>query len=231
VRLAVLTLLALCHQYLAVAAQKPATPPLEFAQEYARQLVSLEEVRARGEADLRGTDDDNGKLSSGIHFSTLMQLELRSEIHMLHGMRLTGQFAELIPGIVALGKQKIDLHQQFIDLVTAILGGPKPGVDYGKVVAQIPQVRAQLEDIDHTIFADVTPLACMTLLDPHPDSRNQVSHLTITRVQKAELIRILVDGFGQNFQDSHGNKTFTVSSGLVMKAFLEGHLASDDQWD
>ena len=62
---------------LACAAQKPATPPLEFAREYSRQLVSLEEVRARGEADLRVTDDDNGKLSSGIHFSTLMQLELR----------------------------------------------------------------------------------------------------------------------------------------------------------
>jgi hypothetical protein len=57
---------------------------------------------------------------------------------MLKDMRLTGQFANLIPGLRAFDQQKIDLHQQLIGFVTEVLSGPKPGVDYGKISAEIP---------------------------------------------------------------------------------------------
>ena len=208
---------------------KPPTPPLTVATEYARELISIEEVRARGEADMQGTVTSQEKLTSGIHFSTLIQLELKSQIRMLKDMRLTEQFADLIPGLIAFDKHKIDLHQQMIDVVTEILSGPKPGVDYGKVAAQMPKIRAELEDVDHTIFTNVTPLICMILIDMRPDSKNHVSHLVITKAEKVELIERLVSGFGDAFNQKQ--KYFMVSAGLVMKGFLDDHASSDDPWE
>ena len=208
--------------------KSPRTLPLEFANEYARELTSLEEVRARGEADLKESADPNEKIASGIHFSTLMQLELRSQTQMLKNMSLRGQFVNLIPDLIAFDKQKIDLHQRMIDILTEILSGPKPGVDYGKIAAQMPKVRAELEEIDHTILSNVTPLVCMTLIDMRPDSKNHVSHLTITKTDRAELIEKLDRGFGGAFDQER--KNFIVSAGLVMKGFLEEHACSDDPW-
>jgi hypothetical protein len=90
-------------------------------------------------------------------------------------------------------------------------------------------IRATLEDIDHTIFASVTPLVCMALLDMRPDSKDHVSHLAITKAEKAELIRKLVSGFGDALNQDR--KNFMVSAGFVMKGFLEEHLCSDDRWE
>lgn len=124
VRLALLILIPLLHvKHVALGADERSTAPVEFATEYARELVSLEKTRARGEADLQDTTDPNGKLASGIHFSTLMQLELKSQIRMLQGMRLTGMFADLIPGMIVFDEHKIDLHQQLISLITEVLSG------------------------------------------------------------------------------------------------------------
>lgn len=211
--------------------QQDAMPPLQFVTEYARELVSLEDVRARGEAELNDSTDSIGKLASGIHFSTLMQLELRAQVQMLKSMRLTEKFASVVPSIITCDEQKVDLYQKIIDLVTEILGDPKPGIDYGKIVAEMPKLRAEIEDIDHTIFADITPMVCMNLLDMRPDSKNHISHLVITRAEKAELIRRLLSGFGSGFDKDQKRKNFTVSAGLVMKGFLEGHRCSDDLWE
>lgn len=211
---------------LASGLEKPPTPPLEFATEYVRELISIEQVRARGEADFKDTTYETAKLTSGIHFSTLIQIELRSQIRMLKPMRLTGQFKDLIPGLIVFDQQKIDLHERMINVTTEFLGAPKPGVDYGKLLAEIPKIRAELEDIDNTMFANVTPLACMVLIDMRPDSKNHVSHLVITKEEKSELVKKLVDGFGDAFHQEP--KNFMVSAGWIMKGFLEEHAASDD---
>jgi hypothetical protein len=166
---------------------------------------------------------------SAIHFSTLIQLELRSQIGMLKTMHLTGEFADLTPDLIAFDGQKIELHEQMINLVTNFLSGPKPGVDYGKLTAGMPKLRAELEDIDHTIFSAITPLSCMVLLDTRPDSKHHVSHLVITKAEKAELVKRLVNGFGDALNQN--NKNFIVGAGSLMKGFLEGHAASDDAWE
>ncbi len=45
-----------------------------------------------------------------------------------------------------------------------------------------------MEDIDKTIFTNVTPLVFATLIDRKPDSRNHVSHVVITKAQRADLL-------------------------------------------
>ncbi len=111
-----------------------------------------------------------------------MQLELRSQVAVLNGMRLDAPYEELIPELVGFYKREIDLHQSLIEISSKFLGGPKPGVDYPALQAKVPQLRAELEDAQKAVF-DATPLIFMTLIDSKPDSQGHVSHLVIKKTR------------------------------------------------
>jgi hypothetical protein len=116
-----------------------------------------------------------------------------------------------------------------IDISSAFLVGPKPDVDYGKLAAEMPKIRAELEYIDHTLF-DATALIFATLIDPKPDSKNHLSHLIITKAERAKLIDELTGAFGSKLDQKDQN--FTVSAASVLKAyFLKDYKCSDQPWE
>ena len=171
------------------------TPPLVFVTEYVRGLASNEDARIKAERDIRDTATANEKLSSAVYGSTLIQLELQSQIHMLRDMHLNPPFDQLIPTIVELYQGKIALLQKMIDASSAILAGPNPNVDYSTLVGELPKIRALLDDIDHLLFK-ITPMVFATLIDSKPDSANHVNHLIIKKEQREALLNDLTIDFG-----------------------------------
>jgi len=168
-------------------------------------------------------------LSNAIHIGTLIRLELSSQIGMLKGMHLNPPFDDLIPTLTEFYERKIALHRRLIDINSAFLAGPKPGVDYGQLAAEVPKIRAELEYIDHALF-DVAPVIFATLIDKKPDSMNHASHLIITKAERAKLIEKLTDNFGSKLDQKDQN--YTVSAASVLKAyFLKDFKCSDDPWE
>jgi TonB family protein len=210
-------------------AQKPETPHLVFVTEYIRELAAIENIRASGEQELKQSKDDSEKFMNAIHFSTRMQLELGSQIHMLESMRLNPPFAELIPLISGAYERKIELYQQMIEISSAFIGGPKPDVDYGKVAAEMPKIRAKLDYIDQSLF-EATPLIVAPLIDQKPDSQNLLSHLVITKAERAKLLSDLTGDFGDKLNQP--NQNYTVSAAWLLKEFLlKDYKCSDDSWE
>jgi hypothetical protein len=209
-------------------AEKPETSHLAFVSEYIRELAAIENIRASVEKEQKqGNQSD--VFSNAIHAGTLMQLELGSQVRMLKAMRLNPPFEELIPDITKFYEQKIALYQTIIDIGSAFIAGPKPGVDYDKLASEVPKTRAGLEFIDHALF-DVTPIIFATLIDQKADSKNHASHLIITKAERAKLIRNLTDHFGAKLDQKDQN--FTVSAASVLKAyFLKDYKCSDDPWE
>jgi hypothetical protein len=209
-------------------AEKPETPHLVFVTEYVRELGAIEAVRAAGERELAAGKQDEFLLNA-IHTSTSIQLELGSQIRMLKGMLLKPPFDELTTNLTGFYAQKMGLHQNMIDISTAFLSGPKPGVDYGEMAAEMPKIRASLEFVDHAIF-EATPLIFATLMDQRPDSKNHVSHLIITKAEKAKLLDDLATRFGSKLDQK--NQNFTVSAASVLKAYLlKDFKCSDEPWE
>jgi hypothetical protein len=97
--------------------------------------------------------------------------------------------------LTAFDGDKIELHQRLIEISNNFVGGSKPGVDYDKLAAEMPKIRAKLEYVDRTIF-EATPLVFATLIVQKPDSKNHVSHLIITKAERARLLESLTDRFG-----------------------------------
>jgi hypothetical protein len=206
---------------------KPETPHLDFVTEYIRELASIQEIRESGERDLK--QDSDATFSNCIHTSTLMQLELDSQIGQLKRMRLDDPFNELIPTVTGFYKDKIKLWQQMIDICSAFVGGPEQGVDYAKLGADMPKIRARLDFIDKALF-EASPLVFSTLIDMKPDSNGHTSHLLITKAEREALIKQIDTDFGSKLDEKDAN--YGVSSAVVLKAGLQKDFkCSDDPWD
>src|SRR5258708_1422454 len=132
------------------AVEKPETSHLAFVTEYIRELAAIENIRESGQQELK--QDPDGMFSNMIHSSTLFQLELGSQIKMLRSMRLNSPFDFLIPSIAAFYQRKVILWKRMGEISSAFIGGPKPGVDYDKLAAELPQIRGQLDFIDKGLF-------------------------------------------------------------------------------
>ncbi len=121
---------------------KPETPHLEFVTEYIRELAAVERIRAAGEGENnQDKKDDKLPFASAVHTSTLFELELGSQVKMLKGMRLNAPFDELIPNITVFYERKIVLWRRMREISSAFIGGPKDGVDYSRLAAEMPQIK------------------------------------------------------------------------------------------
>lgn len=208
----------------AFAATPVDTPHLEFVQEYIRELIEFEELRAAAEVELQ--QKGGNQLSSMIYTSTRMQMALHGDVHRLSGMRLNPPEDFLLPAIIGFYKQKIEIHDQLIATATEFMSGPKPGVDYGKMAADVSRLRAVLDGIDEALFK-VTPAVAATLVDEKPDSQGHMSRLIITKAERSDLIKRIQTAFGAKLNQNQQN--YYVSSATVLRDWLRsGYTASDE---
>jgi hypothetical protein len=208
------------------------TTPLAFVAEYIRELAQNEDTRAQlvqeyNKANKQGPPQ--AAMTEAIYVSTRIQLELRDQIGRLKDIHLSKDFDFIVPGIIAFDEHKIEIHQRIIDIAEAFVGGPKPDVDYGKLAAEIPKLRADLDQTDHDLM-DVVPSILMTLQDQRVDSKNHGSHLLITKAENAKLLADLRTYFGAKLEEK--NPPYLVGSAQVLKAGLSQQWKyADDPWD
>jgi hypothetical protein len=207
----------------AAAAQE--TSHLDFVREYVRELGSMEELRAAAETELK--QKESNPLTNVIWYSTRVQLELRTSDAALSAMHLNSPFEGLPDSITAFHKQKIEILNQMAQVARVMMSGPKPGIDYGAIAAQMPQLRATLESVDET-FIKLSALVFATLIDQSPDKAGHLSRLIITRAQRQELLRTLKADFGSKL-DKNGQNSIVASAGVI-RDYLEkkGFACSDE---
>lgn len=207
--------------------EKPETSHLAFVKEFVRELSAVEIIRSKGEEDLK--KDPNSTFSNMIHSATLFKLELGSQMRMLNTMSLSEPFDTLIPGLMSFYGEKIKLWDRMSEIGGNFIGGPKTGVDYQKLAAEVPELRAKLEFMDQSIF-QATPMVFATLIDTKEDSKHHASHLIITKAERAELIDYIDSAFGKKLDQKEPN--YTVASAKVLKdALKKDFKCSDDPWE
>jgi hypothetical protein len=208
-------------------AAKPETPHLNVVKEYVRELIEAEDLKTNGEKELSEAKTLDERFSAGIYYSKSTQLELRSEIRMLQSMHLKDPFDSLIPSLVAFYGDQIKLHQQLIDISDKFLAGPKEGVDYQALGAKVPEIRAELDDSRKSVF-QAAALVFMTLIDEKPDSQGHVSHLVITKAEKADLEQQL-EIMLKNEPEDKGDHDYYISAAMVLRGGLQkGHKCADE---
>ncbi len=83
-------------------------------------------------------------------------------------------FDTIIPTLIAFYERQIELHQKLIDIGGKFIAGPREGIDYQALVAKMPEIRAELDDVQKSLF-QATPIVFMALIDPKPNSQDHLS--------------------------------------------------------
>jgi hypothetical protein len=205
------------------------TPHLRFVTEYVRELAEIEEIRADFDRQMGARKGAEEAFSISSYSFTRMSLELKSQAAILGRMHLNEPFDFLIPSLTEMYSEKVVIFKRLLETDRAMLQGPKDGVDYSKMASEIPELRAKLDDIDNSILK-VTPAVFMTLIDSRPDSQNHLSHLIITRAERAELLDYINSAFGEKL--SQKNPPYLVGVAVVLRdGLLKDYKCADEPWD
>jgi len=183
-----------------------------------------ERIRAQNEREFAEKGSD--PLQNAIRCSTRAIMQLRAQIGMLNSFHLASEHSP-IQNIIDFDKRKIELLQQVSDTASTLIAGPKPGVDYGQLAADMPKISASIEFIDESLF-NAVPLVFAMLIRPTPDKDNHMSRLVITTAERARLVSDLDAAFGGKMDAKDQN--YGVSSASVLKSFLtqSGYKCTDE---
>lgn len=197
------------------------TKPYDFVSEIIRELDQNETIKMVGAEELKETTDSGntmGIMSVMIRQSTRQNLELRANINTLKGMHLKAPSDGSPKMFADIYQQKIELYEMMSDIAEQFMSGPKPGVDFGKLAAQMPKITAMLEQNDNTLIK-VSPLAFIALVDMKEDSQGHANHLVISKKERQKLLSDLKRHFGEKMKMK--NQDGLVSSASVLTSYLE----------
>src|ERR1022692_2452825 len=203
----------------AVDKPKPETSHFAFVSEYIREVAAIENIV---NPEVTQPDTKDSTFPHCIQRATRMQLELGSDIHILKTMNLKPPFDPLISNIIDFYTHKIEVEQGLSDICTMLVGGPKPEIEYGKLMADYSKLLAKLDFIDHALL-EATPLVFGVLVDQEPDPKNPTifahpNRLIITKAERDALLSDLTNAFGNKLKQD--NSDFTVGVARVLQGFL-----------
>ena len=129
------------------------TTPLEFVQRYINGLSDFEDIRDQDVKDQKANPRD---LMRCVRSTEAWQLQLSGDIASLNSTRLkaNGVVRDIPRSFVPLFEAKRNIYSATSGICSAMVAGPRPGVDYGAMVAAMPKLSAQLDYIDKSLFDD-----------------------------------------------------------------------------
>jgi hypothetical protein len=190
---------------------------------YVTQLATFEDLR---DAAARELEEDKAQgqaqapMMACIHSNTRYDLEVGAAIRTMRSTRLVGVDKELqtVPQSIAdLYAQRQQIVGQMTKVCSAFAEGPKDGVDYKGLATLMPQIRAQLDYLDNTMF-EASPLVFATLISDVPDAQGHASHLVISCDDRKRLVDHIDSSFGAKLAAKNAN--FGVSQAQLIRAKL-----------
>lgn len=199
---------------------------------YTENLIEAHQDEEKAKRDLNaiapGPEQTNEVMASIIQNGTTTRMNLRVALARIEGIKVSdANFSGMLPGLITQYQAKTYLYSELIETAKTMLAGPKSGIDYGKIAGHIPEITAQLDFVNKSLFHAST-LVCLFLVSQKPDSKNQASHLGITRKEAQTTIDRLQVEFGTSMEDNQQSWT-TLSAGLLRGLLRDkGYLYADD---
>jgi hypothetical protein len=190
-------------------------PRIQLASEFVRELEVLYRLQETGKKELAEDNSSSGQLVTGIRVGTRTVLEMNESIHRLDGIAVDGRWAEFRGLLKQLDSERIRIFQEMNQMAKAMISGPKPGVDYGAMAAHAPELTAEIEHVDKSMF-NMAQAIFFALVDEQrlgPDGK--LYHLLLTKKDRANMIQLIDNVWGQTLEDK--NSSSIVSAAWAIK--------------
>jgi hypothetical protein len=203
-------------------------PRIQLASEFVRELEILYRLQETSKNELAENDSSLGKLTTGIRVGTRTVFEMNESILRLDGIAVDGQWAKFRDMLKRLDADRIRIFRELNQMAKAMMSGPKPGVDYGAMAAHAPELTAEIEQVDKSMFTMAQAMFFALVDDQRLGPDGNLHRLLLTKKERAGMIHLIDEVWGQTLEDK--NSSGIVSAAWVIKLGLtRPHYKSADE--
>jgi hypothetical protein len=202
---------------------------IALVQEFVREMEVLYRLQETAKKEFAEDGSETGKrLMTAIRVGTRTVFEMNDSINRLNIIKVDGRWAEFRDMLAQLHQRRIVTVQEMNHGAKMLLAGPEPGVNYGKLTARAPELTAQVEEIDKTIFNMAQAMFFALVDDARVGADGNLHHLILTKKDRTNMVQLIDKAFGPTLEDN--NATYIVSSAWVIKYGLtQPHYKAADE--
>jgi hypothetical protein len=156
-----------------------------------------------------------GKLMTGIRVGSRTLFEMKDSINRLGMIKVDARWAEFRDMLKLLHQQRIEIVQEMNQMSKTLLAGPEPGINYGKLTARAPELTAQTEELDKSIFTMAQAIFFALVDNARVGADGKMHHLLLTKKDRTSMVQLIDKIFGSILEDKNASRI--VSSAWVIK--------------
>jgi hypothetical protein len=192
------------------------TARIALVQEFVRELEVLYRLQETAKKEFAEDSSASGKIMTSIRVGTRTLFEMNDSINRLSMINVDGTWAEFRDMLKQLHQERIALVQEMNQIGKALLSGPEPGVNYGKLTARAPELTAQVEQIDKSIFNMAQALFFALVDDARVGADGKLHHLILTKKDRTSMVQLIDKMFGPTTLEDK-NSSRIVAAAWVIK--------------
>jgi hypothetical protein len=205
---------------------------IALVQEFVRELEVINRLQVIAAKEVAQDSSPNGKLMTGIRVGSRTILQMNDSINRLNMIKVDGQSAETRDLLKRLHQKRIELVQEVSQtskaFITALTNGPQPGVDYGAMTARAPELTAEMEELNKSIFTMSQIMLFALVDDARVGADGNLDHLIMTKKDKTSMVQLIDKMFGATLEDK--NASHIVSAAWAIKYGLtQTHYKAADE--
>jgi len=160
---------------------------------------------------------------TSIRVGTRTELEMNDSIRRLDMIAADGPWVESRDLLKQLDIERIrivrELTQMSKSIMTGTLNGPDPNVNYGAMTAHAPELTAQIEQIDKSMFTIAQPMFYALVDEKRLGPDGKLYHLLLTKKERADMIHLIDNAFGAELENKNAshvvNAAWAIKYGLT----------------
>ena len=125
-------------------------------------------------------------------------------------------------------QKRIVIMQEMNQIAKTILAGPEPGVNYGKLTARAPELTAQMEEIDKSIFTMAQAMFYALVDDARVGADGNLHHLLLTKKERTSMVQLIDKIFGPTLEDKKASSIVSAAWAIKYGLTRPHYKAADE---
>jgi hypothetical protein len=191
------------------------TARIALVREFVREMEVLYHLQETAKKEFAEDSSTTGKITTGIRVGTRTLFEMQESVSRLDMINLDASWGKFRDLLKSFDNQRMETVQEMNHIAKAMLSGPTPGVNYGEMTARAPELTAQVEQIDKSMFQMSQALFLALVDEGRVDADGNLHHLILNKKDRAGMVHTIDIDFGQSLDDK--NSTSVVSAAWAIK--------------
>ncbi|WP_143198494.1 hypothetical protein [Bradyrhizobium sp. AS23.2] len=187
-----------------------------LVREFVREMEALYALQETAKKEFAEDSSTAGKLTTSVRVGTRTLFAMQESISRLDMIGLDTRWGEFRDLLKSFHDQRMAAVQEMNQMSKAMLSGPAPGVNYGAMTARAPELTAQIEQIDKSLFKMSQALFLALVDEGRVEGDGNLHHLILGKKDRADMIRTIDIGFGRSLDDDK-NATSIVNAAWAIK--------------